>query len=314
MNILSLELFDRCPRRYFYEQQWEAKFISPISLLHVALDAALLSDDPEQAAKDVTFSLAQTKDIDSPANRFMLVRHTGYLAGILGVALKGKDLVFPVPYINEDTFRTLAHSWKVLGELITRKAPVKVTAVAIGSSKEGRRYSAWTRGFTHPQSRQLRFRKRDGTTFTGWNPVWRDETRIATEDWLKQMKADGVLEELVQTRTLSYNPSDQRLIRAAKDSQYIEQHLPTTEADAPMRRAACDDILKGACGFQSCCWSPTPASPEQFPHLFQIRLKSRAQDTLREEPEAHTSRADSASSLRPWRDVHIMPNPHHAGN
>jgi hypothetical protein len=286
----DLDCFDRCPRRYAFERDWQPKFITPTGFLHATLEAALSSDDPEQAARDKALDIAQNREIDTAANRFMLVRHTGYRAGILGVALKGHDLVFPVSYLSEDTLRTLAHSWRVLGALLERKDRVRVTAVAVGVFRDGRRHSAWTRGYAHPVSHQLRFRKKKGE-FKDWPEVWRDQSLTPTEDWIRQMKADDVMEELVASTVILYDPKDARIQQAICDSEVLRESMNTIEQTHPMRRSSCDDPIRGACPFQACCWSSKPTSLADFPHLYQDKQPA--------EPEAHTPTENTASSSRP---------------
>src|SRR5271155_2759674 len=90
-NRLSAEMldsYDRCERRFAFSRAWESKSISPLALLYRALESAIQSDSPEQTAKDVTLEIAQKSELQTGGeNAFMVIRHVGYLAGIIAVAL-----------------------------------------------------------------------------------------------------------------------------------------------------------------------------------------------------------------------------------
>ncbi|HEY3620773.1 MAG TPA: hypothetical protein VGK96_28550 [Candidatus Sulfotelmatobacter sp.] len=289
-----LDEHDRCERRYALSRKYEPRSITPLGLLYAALEAALVSEDPEQEAKDTTLRIAQERDLDTAENRFMVVRHTGYLAGILAVALQCRlgnlEKQEPVPFgehewhsnlfsghrivlmghWNDDALRSYAHSWGTIGELAALERSLTLTAVILGSHSHGRRHSAWTKGHLHPSNRELRFRKRSGGSLD-WQEVWRDQSQIATVDWLKVMQSDGVLDELILNREIRYDPADSRMVQARSDMKDMARSMPHTQETSPMRRSACDEVGRGACPYQACCYSPTPVTPDQLPHLYRIR-------------------------------------------
>src|SRR5271167_4450961 len=157
-----LDSYDRCERRYAFSREWESKSISPLALLYRALEAAITTpDDPEQVAKDVTLEIAQKSELQTGGeNAFMIIRHIGYLAGIIAVALTekyGKFTKLPpkhtkdfewesnlfrvgkrnhrielVSHLDDDRLRSIAHSWATVGELAALESQLTLTAIVIG--------------------------------------------------------------------------------------------------------------------------------------------------------------------------------------
>ena len=89
LSAEMLDSYDRCERRFAYSREWESKSISPLSLLYRALEDAIQAEDPEQMAKDVTLEVAQKSELQTGnENAFMIIRHCGFLAGIIATALQ----------------------------------------------------------------------------------------------------------------------------------------------------------------------------------------------------------------------------------
>ena len=311
--ILSAELldqYDRCERRYSYEQKYQAKVISPLGMLYAALESALLDSDPEQEAKDTCMRIAGSQElITGELNAFLTIRHIGYLAGIIAVALRERlgvlervqsricedfkwrsDLfetqngelhrIELVSYLDDDRLRATAHSWRVIGELAALERPLTLTNVIIGAQRGGRRHSEWSKGLLHPSNKALRFARRNqkNTGFNeNWEKVWREhQSEISTEKWLAAMRADDVLDGLILSREIAYNSKDNRMIAARREMAYLAVAMEGSYERAPMRRSSCDETGKGACVFQNVCYSPTEATPDDFPHLYQIRVGTPA--------------------------------------
>jgi hypothetical protein len=299
MTSADFDTFDRCERRFAFEREWESRAISPLALVYAGVEAAIVSDSPEQSAHDAILALAQTHELDSGENQpFMVIRHAGYLAAVVGTALQRRfgqftplspvegwqsslyradgrnHLISLVSHLDDDRLRGLAHSWRVVGELVRLKQPLTITTVVIGAHRGGRRHSAWSKGFLHPQNHQLRFQRRSkGSGFSdGWEEVWREHRgEISTEEWLAGMEGDGILTELIVNREVGYRPSDQRMIAAEREMEIIAKKMKTAPIDAPMRRSSCDETGRGACPFQSVCYSPVEVDPSQLVHLYRSR-------------------------------------------
>lgn len=303
----ALDTYDKCERRYAFSRRYDPLTITPLGLLYAALEWALISGDPEQAAKDECLRIAREKEIQSEhLNGFAVVRHVGLLAGIIALALHKKfgrmRRLDPVPFgenqwqsnlfavrartyrfvltshWDDDTLRAYAHSWGTVGELAALEAPLNLVAIVIGASRNGRRHSAWTKGLLHPVNGSLRFRKRQKGDFSdGWQEVWRENRMdIPTEKWLAQMEADGVMESLIVSREIAYRAEDARMQSARREMFQIIGQMGEAREDAPMRRSACD--LWGGCPFQPCCFSAKAITPADLQNLYR--------DTLPAEPGA----------------------------
>lgn len=301
LSANALDCLDRCERRYAFSREWESKSISSLALLYRALEAAIQSDSPEQTAKDVTLEIAQKNELQTGGeNAFMVIRHVGYLAGIVAVALTekyGKFAKLPpkhtkdfeweshlfrarkknhrivlVSHMDDDRLRAEAHSWATVGELAALESPLTLTAIVIGANRKGRRHSAWTEGFLHPQNRMLRFAKREkGNGFTSsWEKVWREHKgEISTEKWLGVMKEDGVLDDLMISREIAYRAEDHRMIAARREMVEVMGRMDSASESSPMRRSSCDETGKGSCPFSSVCYSPIETDPSRLVHLYR---------------------------------------------
>ncbi len=298
LSAEMLDTFDRCERRFAFSQEWESRAISPLALLYRAVESAIQSPDPEQAAKDTTLSIAQSHEIQTDENKFMIVRHVGYLGAIISVALRERfgalrrvesteewesalfetesgvrHRIVLISHMDDDVLRSFAHSWGVVGELVSLQAPLTLTAVVVGAHRGGRRHSAWTKGLLHPMNHTLRFARRKGGKGSGfgdsWEEVWREHRgEISLVKWLEGMKSDGVLDSLIVSREIRFNQNDNRLIAAQREMVEISHSMVSASSLAPMRRTSCDEIGRGACPFQAICYSPVETSPEQLVHLY----------------------------------------------
>jgi hypothetical protein len=299
LSAKQLDIMDRCERRFAFEKRYSSRLISPLGLLYQATEAALISPDPEQQAKDTTMHVASTHDlILGELNSFFTIRHCGYLSGIIALALRKRlgmlkrvestadwdsglfetesgtrHRIELVSHFDDDRLRACAHSWRVVGELAALETNLTLTAVVIGPQRTGRRHSEWSKAFRHPINHELRFAPRNSkkSGFTdGWMKVWREmESGITTERWLEQMNLDGVMDSLIVSREIAYKPDDHRMIAARKDMGEIAERMKTARMDSPMRRSSCDEF--GGCPFSACCYSATAAHPGNFPALYQLK-------------------------------------------
>lgn len=304
LSAEMLDSYDRCERRFAFSREWESKSISPLSLLYRALESAIQAEDPEQVAKDITLEVAQKSELQTGnENAFMIIRHCGFLAGIIATALREKfglmtrlppkhttnfewesnlfqdhngrnHRIVLVSHLDDDRIRAEAHGWATIGELAALESPLILTSIIIGASRKGRKHSAWTKGYLHPQNRSLRFAKRErGNGFTSsWEECWREHKgEISTERWLGVMKEDGVLDELILSREIAYRAEDHRMIAARREMVEIMGRMDSASESSPMRRHSCDVTGRGSCEFQSVCYSPIETSPDRLVHLYQVK-------------------------------------------
>jgi len=304
--ILSAQLFDtldRCGRRLAFEREYESSSISTLGLLYAAVEAAMVGDDPLQAARDAILDLTQRLEVNSgELSAMSAIRHVEAMAEVISLALTAKfghmKRVEPVDFgghqwksnlfedhsgflhrlilashMDDDSLRSYAHSWGTIGELAALERPLALTIVVIGSQRGGRRHSAWSKGFLHPIQKVLRFQQRkkaDGFT-QGWKECWREQSDIKAETWLERMRIDNVLADLVISRQVQYRTNDERMIQAKKDMLALIPRMEAAAADEPMRRSSCDELGRGACVFQPVCYSPTLVMPVELPNLYRDR-------------------------------------------
>lgn len=303
LNAALFDCYDRCPRRFAFEREYEPRSITPLGLLYAAVEGSLTMRDPLQGAKDTLMEKTQRLDVNSgELSPISSVRHVESMAEVVALALRAKlglaKKVSPVPlldhewqsnlfeakgelhrivlasHLDDDTLRSFAHAWATVGELAALERPLTLTVFLIGSQRGGRRHSHWSKAFQHPvQKSALRFaaRNKDDGFTKGWKPVWREQTEITAQAWLERMKSDGVLEELIVSRKIQYRGEDERMKQAKADMLTLAYQMQFARTDDPMRRSSCDEIGKSPCPFQSVCYSATSASPDHFPHLYQIR-------------------------------------------
>lgn len=304
--ILSAQLFhtfDRCGRRLAFERDYEATSISSLGLLYAAVEAALIGSDPAQSAKDAILALTQRLDVTSgELSPISVVRHVESMAEMIALALQAKlghmKRLDPIPFgdhrwqsnlfedrsgflhrlilvshMDDDTLRAFAHSWGTIGELAALERPLALTIVIIGAQRGGRRHSAWSKGFQHPIQKVLRFQQRkkaDGFT-QGWKEIWREQSDIKAETWLERMQIDDILPELIVSRRINYRADDERMKAARRDMLALIPMMVAVTTEEPMRRSSCDELGRGACPFSPCCYSPTPVTPQDLPHLYRLR-------------------------------------------
>lgn len=296
LDAQQYDTFDRCPKRYAYERTHEPRTISLLGLLYHGVEGALLGNP------DAISEITQRMDVSSgDLSPISAVRHVQYMAEVIGLALReklgqvsrpdkvplgehtwrtslfecktGLHRIILTSHMDDDSLRSFAHSWQTIGELAALERGITLTVVIVGSQRGGRRHSPWAKGFLHPIQRNLRFapRKKDSGFTENWKICWREQTETKAETWLDRMKTDGVLDELIESRKVLYRSDDQRMCQARKEMLHIAKEMQSARPEAPMRRSSCDEIGRGACSFQACCYSPTPATPDDFPHLYRRR-------------------------------------------
>jgi hypothetical protein len=296
-----LDTFDRGgPRRFAFEREYEPLSISPLGLLYAAVEGSLVAGDPVQGAKDAILERTQRLEVSAgDLSSLSAVRHVESMAEVIALALRAKlgrasmpargtlgehewksnlfecrgehHRIILVSHLDDDSLRSFAHSWGTIGELAALEKPITLTVVLIGSQRGGRRHSPWAKGFLHPVQKALRFapRKKDDGFTQNWKTCWREQTEIKAETWLDRMRTDEMLEELIVSRKIQYRGDDERMRQAKSDILSLAEEMKHASGDAPMRRSACDEIGRGPCPFQAVCYSPTPATPEDFPGLYR---------------------------------------------
>lgn len=224
MNSSSLlNDLEACPKRASLSLRLEREALSFHQLLSRGVDFGLAAevDDPGIAASDEVYRLATARPIETETHDLLgLVEHCASLAEIVtwvlrtGSAWKHPQILdhwVPTCWVGPSGLRRIVlcerwderralqemRSWSTL-EGALYGLPATIIAIVLGSMREGRRHGPLTKGWLHPQSRELRFRKRDGGGFEGnWEPVFRERYDGSRDEWLHAMTEDGVTEETI---------------------------------------------------------------------------------------------------------------------
>lgn len=212
-----------CPKRASLRQRLERDSLSPHQLLSRGIDHGVQceSEDPGKAASDEVMRLCLSRPIETEQTNLLdLAEHVSALAEIIVWCLRtGPAWRHPAPLsLGEETWypscfsipggmrrvvlvdhwsdrRALqeARDWQTLEGAIYG-LPVTIIAVVLGTMREGQRHGPLSKGWIHPRSGELRFRKRDGSGFDGnWEPVFRERFDGSREEWIEAMNRDGVM-------------------------------------------------------------------------------------------------------------------------
>lgn len=288
----KLVTYDTCERRLV----WTGKYRTRVPLtraLYMALDAGLRTEkSPEATAENELLSIASNPGLDVVGGDvYAVAMHHAKLAGIIAAALRSAwpnpwnvvdstDLWSSACYVTGDNAaRRIAlvdswgdsrregeiHGWRTKGEVCALNRPILVTAVTIGNAREKRRHSAWTRCYRHPRNRTFRFQRKtsDEDFSKTWASVWREDSGIPTADWLKQMRDDGSISDLVHTVEVPVPKGREAYMDEMKR---ISGELQVISDVPPMRLSGCYGF--SPCPFVGICPS---TNPEKFGFALRVQ-------------------------------------------
>lgn len=226
MNSAQLLNSEDCPKRQsLYLSGLERESLTVHQLLSRGVDLGLRSElnEPGKAAGDEVMRLCLSRPIENESSDLLgIAEHTSALAEIIVWCLRtGNPWQHPDPIkLGSETWTpscwaipgglrriVLCDRWdehRALREMRDWQTlegaiyglPVTIIAVVLGAMRDGRRHGPLAKGWLHPQSQGLRFRKRDGTGFDGnWEPVFRENFDGSREDWIEAMSADDLMAE-----------------------------------------------------------------------------------------------------------------------
>jgi hypothetical protein len=286
----KLEMHDLCHRAPYLARTWQRNVLHPTAALYLAIEQGLTYDGPEdpgQIAGDHMMTLAASRGLDThQSDLFGLSTHLATLSDFITWMLRSgepwarpedvklgeqawESSVFLNPtgtrlkrFVLVDRWsndRELAesHSWRSVGETSAYGMPMDQTVIVIGQNRNGRRHGPFSKAWTHPVSKQLRMRKRDGKGFDGeWKPTFREDWEGSREAWLDTMTSDGVLEDAV-FHIESDAHKEAKKIRGLAEKKLTQ--MRETVATPDPSPSQCDDPIN-PCQFREACWSFQPPS------------------------------------------------------
>jgi len=299
LDARSLSELQSCPRKFLLNLDYEVLHFRPKSLLDACLRVGVQrisnSEDIEAVVGDAKtrfLQAAANPGLDAPRGTDTYKLAKDYIVmletilrvaarwGLLplhdspSVALNSTVQWQPLAFedangelrrfitidkwTDADLSREL-HSWYCVGDMCATRKPMTIHVIEIGQTRNGRRASAWARGWKHPTMPNLKmhFAHKDGSAFKGWLPVYLADGGDA-EEWVEQMYGEGVAQALVRTVPVAM-PGEktrldtvwQMLQEANRAGRLIAERGPRRWMAQPMSRVACDGMVP--CSFQSVC-------------------------------------------------------------
>ena len=178
---------------------------------------------------------------------------------------------------SDDRSYSLCRSWGSLGSVCLYEMPMKIAVCMIGAHKDGRYHSPWTKGFLHPVSKKLRFRRKNGKGEgfkESWISIFReDRDEIDTKTWLQSMLDDSVLQDstFVIDLPLPETKARQEIVDLA--ARRLDQIYSTK--DLPMRQlSTCD--FPFPCNHRSHCHkNENPSGRYGFVRVDQVMASNK---------------------------------------
>lgn len=285
-----LSAFESCTRAGFWSQSWRKHRMTPIQMLHEAVNSALTEDhpDPGENAHDHYVALASERglELSDSLNVYRTAMNHAAIADLVVTAVKSRWQILPpiggwvpaclrganylrrflaVSHWNEDRELFERQSWYCLGEVAHYRIPMQLVVANIGHMSGGRRVGYWSKALLHPQRSHLRFKRKSRGTIEGfkesWSPVYReDNDRISRDQWLQSMLEDDVLQEslFVVNIPVPEEAECRRIEELAKRQLNRVQQI----RELPDRQlSTCFDPIR-PCPFRVCCHGQTESGPE----------------------------------------------------
>jgi hypothetical protein len=167
-----------------------------------------------------------------------------------------------------------SHSWRTIGDIVAARMPMVLHAVEIGTQREGRRSSVWTRAWRHPAMRSLpiKFVKPADTT---WKPVYFvDQNEHSAAEWVALAGRERAFEAAVHETVVACPPNgicEDILAQIKEEAVAMSKMNGATWQKLPMSRGACD--LFYPCPYQNICYD-TSRTPIAKMGLYVPRSKT----------------------------------------
>lgn len=285
LDTESFALHDQCARLRTWSAQYNLPRIPLAQAMHDALRVGLLEGAPEKA-KQAFIATAAMPGLEITAyNVYEIAVHHAAMIEVVCAYLLGKDGAWvPADSVQCDGFtfqpnsyllpdgrlrrvvlcsawdqirhQEESNSWRTVADVNLANRPMLINAIVIGQSRKGFRPSAWTQGFVHPTTRQMRIQKRDGRFTDNWTRIYRESTDKKAEGWLKIMQEDGAFEGLVHAVSVDVSP---RRTEVLGEMEMLAKDIKIEGTG--MRRSAC--FRYSPCSFARICHYHENITPQQ---------------------------------------------------
>jgi hypothetical protein len=285
-----LNSFERCSRLAYLSERWQPPALRPVELLYESIETGLTSpgDAPWDVAEQKAMALAVERGIDSnQVDLLAEAEHLSSLASFITFVLRPggawkRPEAIPLPdgtlwtpsgFLSPteshlrrlvlcsrwDAYRQIVeeHNWMTLeGDIYG--VSMDLWVVVLGSERDGKRHGPLAKGYRHPVSKTLRFKKRDGEDFgSTWGKVWREHDKATREEWLDALVEDGVLPEVIQVHTVV----PERVTEIAELAQNKLRRIRETKETPEENPSQCFSRFH-PCSFRGCCSRGLSPSPE----------------------------------------------------
>ena len=285
-----LTAFEECRRKAFWMREWESTKLTATQMLQIGVRTGLTEPTKKDwglAAGEALYSLGANHGLVSKQlNIHDEIVHLSAIAEAVATVLR-KDAPWKPPETveignghawssdvlldpsgarlrrivfasswNDDRHYSLCRSWGSLGSVCVHNLPLQIGVVLLGAHKDGKFHSCWSKAYSHPVNRQIRFRRRNNVSEgfkSTWGQIWReDHGEFSTQDWLQAMLDDSVLQDalLVVDLPVPEKVARQRILDIAArrlDEIWATKELPDQQL------STCD--WPQPCGFRSNCHS-----------------------------------------------------------
>ena len=310
LSAPSLTTWDRCDRRWIFEQHWRPRRWHPKALFDKVLRGAILAlssgvdkakvslgavtefqriaadpgldllTDPWTLAGDYCAMLRTI--VEKVSRGILLTIRPGPkidLGGLEWQATAFQDESgtlhrwATVESIDPDTLARELHSWAVFGDVAAASVPMVLHLVEIGTTRNGHRHSPWCRIYKHPAiPGRYKFRSVQGRKLAGgWEPKWLSQMRdFDISLWVDLMDQDEL--QLMQHFQVKQPPTEAVERWRTQLAAQASQMSPNTDPFSILgRRGSCD--WPTICPWQHVCFSPNHPKLSQFGDLGCIVAK-----------------------------------------
>lgn len=168
-----------------------------------------------------------------------------------------------VDHLSDDMLYHHSRAWETWADMCVAPSMCWLHMIAVGSTREGRRQSPWSKCYSSPSIANLfKFRRKSGELQGNWRTVYfADAKANQANKWVDLMMGEEVPATLVRTVGLPEPRKEERQAFLERDLMTLtERMLDLTDCDPfqlPMCRASCDTPFP--CPHEQVCYSKAPS-------------------------------------------------------